>query len=240
MQQADNYPMRSGNSLGHLFVIGLTGGIGSGKSTAATIFESLGAALIDADLIAHQLTASNGGAIDAIRSAFGDEMIGDSGALNRKMMRAKAFSDLSIKIRLEAILHPLIRAEINRQLKAIEVAEMNSLAADTRSENVPVYAVIVLPLLFETSSYFRMLNRILVVDCPESIQIRQVVHRSALAINEVRQIMVTQVPRAVRLQLADDVVSNIGTTETLHAEVRALHIRYRNCASQRAERNADT
>lgn len=210
----------------HLFVVGLTGGIGAGKSTVANLLEALGATVIDADLIAHRLTAPEGEAIAAIRATFGNEMIDDRGALNRRLMREKAFSNPSAKIRLEAILHPLIRAEVGRTLAALEVDGTRLLSTDTRPNHKPIYAVLVLPLLFETSSYVRMLHRILVIDCPESGQIRQVVNRSALAIDEVKRIMASQVPRALRLQLADDILSNTGTSDVLQVAARALHARY--------------
>ena len=213
-----------------ILVIGLTGGIGSGKSTAATCFQRLGAGVIDADLIAHQLTSPAGAAMDSIRAAFGDEMIDKSGALNRQCMRTKAFSNPQIKTQLEAILHPLIRAEINRELGAFHVGGSRVHAADMHSENESTYAIIVLPLLFETGAYYTLLNRLLVIDCPEVAQVNQVVQRSALAVEEIKRIMAAQVTRAVRLQLADDVVCNVGTIESLGKSVRALHLRYSDAA----------
>lgn len=222
----------------HLFVIGLTGGVGSGKSTAANFLETLGATLIDADLIAHRLTAAEGGAIAAIRATFGDEMIDAGGAMNRQLMREKAFTDPSTKARLEAILHPLICIEISRALASLKASGTRSPPNGARPDHGPVYVVLVLPLLFETNSYARMLHRILVIDCAEARQIRQVVQRSALSVDEVRRIMAVQVPRALRLQLADDVVCNMDTTAVLHTAVRALHVRYCAFALQRADRSA--
>ena len=216
--------------------VGLTGGIGSGKSTAATCFQRLGAGVIDADLIAHQLTSPAGAAMNSIRAAFGEEMIDISGALNRQRMRLMAFSDANSKARLEAILHPLIRAEINRELRTLQVSRSCLPAANIRSESAPAYAIIVLPLLFETGAYSRLLNRLLVIDCPEAAQVNQVVQRSALPVEEIKQIMAAQVTRATRLQLADDVVCNIGTIESLHESVRALHLRYIEAAVRHAKR----
>ncbi|HEX9390545.1 MAG TPA: dephospho-CoA kinase [Usitatibacteraceae bacterium] len=229
--QLDGSPM----DINQLLTVGLTGGIGSGKSTVASILGELGAAVIDADLIAHQLTVPDGGAMDEIRLAFGEKFVDARGALNRQLMREKAFGDPSIKARLESILHPRIRVEISRALAAVATEKGIQPTGVGHAERAPVYAVLVLPLLFETNAYTRLLSRVLVVDCPESRQIRQVVHRSAIAVDEVRRIMAAQIPRALRLQLADDILCNTSTTETLQEAAHGLHTHYCALARRRVE-----
>ncbi len=191
-------------------VVGLTGGIGSGKSAAATMFAELGAAVVDADAIAHELTAPGGLAIPAIRSNFGAELIDADGALDRVAMRRLVFADAMAKARLEAILHPLIRAESERRCAA-------GLAAGAP------YAVLVVPLLVESKTYRTRVARVAVVDCAEEIQVARVMARSGLAPDEVRRIMATQAPRAERLAAADDIIENDGDMTALRAQVEALH-----------------
>ena len=170
------------------YVVGLTGGIGSGKSAVAQAFARRGVAIVDSDVIAHALTAAGGAAIPAIREAFGNAMIGPDGALERSRMRERAFSDSSAKQRLEAILHPLIGAESLRQ---------------TIAASAP-YVIQVVPLLVETAMGHERFDRILVVDCDESIQIERVGARSGMDAVEVRRIMATQASRHSRLARADE------------------------------------
>lgn len=191
-------------------VIGLTGGIGSGKSAAADRFAELGAAIVDSDLIAHQLTAPGGGAIEAIRHAFGDAVIGDDGALDRAGMRALVFAQPDARTRLEAILHPMIRAESDRQCQ----------------EAAAPYVMLVVPLLIESGSFRERCQRIAVVDCPEAVQIARVQARSGLSEAQVRAIMAAQVSREARLAAADDVIDNSGDLAALYRQVDGLHQRY--------------
>lgn len=191
-------------------IVGLTGGIGSGKSAAADIFAELGAAVVDADAIAHELTAPGGAAIESIRAAFGDEMIGANGALDRAAMRKRVFADAEAKVRLEAILHPMIRAEADRRI----------------GEARAPYVVLVVPLLVESGSYRQRVQRVAVVDCPEETQVARVMARSGLSTQEARAIMAAQVSRAERLAAADDVIDNGGDLAGLRAQVEALHRRY--------------
>lgn len=191
-------------------IVGLTGGIGSGKSAAADIFAELGAAVVDADAIAHELTAPGGAAIESIRAAFGDEMIGANGALDRAAMRKRVFADAEAKVRLEAILHPMIRAEVDRRI----------------GEARAPYVVLVVPLLVESGSYRQRVQRVAVVDCPEETQVARVMARSGLSTQEARAIMAAQVSRAERLAAADDVIDNGGDLAGLRAQVEALHRRY--------------
>ncbi|MFZ5508904.1 MAG: dephospho-CoA kinase [Pseudomonadota bacterium] len=195
------------------YIVGLTGGIGSGKSAAAERFAELGAAVVDTDAVAHELTRPGGAAMEPIRAAFGETVITPEGALDRGAMRRLVFRDAEAKGRLEAILHPMIRAETDRRARAALTA------------GAP-YIVLVVPLLVESGSYRRRVNRVAVVDCDEQTQVRRVVARSGLTPEEVRAIMATQVSRAQRLAAADDVIDNEGDLAALRAQVDALHRKY--------------
>jgi dephospho-CoA kinase len=199
------------------YTVGLTGGIGSGKSTVARAFEAHGVEVVDADALAHGLTAPGGAAIPALRAAFGDEIIDASGALDRARMRRIAFADASARRRLEAILHPMIRAETDR------------LARSARSP----YLILMIPLLVESGDPRARCDRVLVVDCPEEEQIRRVIARSGLPRADVEAIMATQASRAARLAAADDVVDNAGEPAGIDAQVAMLHRRYLDLASRR-------
>jgi dephospho-CoA kinase len=199
------------------YTVGLTGGIGSGKSTVARAFEAHGVEVVDADALAHGLTAPGGAAIPALRAAFGDEVIDASGALDRARMRRIAFADASARRRLEAILHPMIRAETDR------------LARSARSP----YLILMIPLLVESGDPRARCDRVLVVDCPEEEQIRRVIARSGLPRADVEAIMATQASRAARLAAADDVVDNAGEPAGIDAQVAMLHRRYLDLASRR-------
>lgn len=197
------------------FIVGLTGGIGSGKSAAATLFEEFGAAVVDTDAIAHELTAPGGTAIAPIRAAFGDEAVAPNGALDRAAMRRKVFTDAQAKGRLEAILHPMIRAEADRRSAAARAP----------------YVVLVVPLLVESGGYRSRVQRIAVVDCPEAVQVARVMSRSGLSAEEARAIMAAQVGREARLAVADDVIDNGGELAALRPQIEALHRRYLEMAA---------
>jgi dephospho-CoA kinase len=190
-------------------VIGLTGGIGSGKSTAAGMLAALGAAVVDADEISRELTAAGGAALPALREAFGPAIVPEGGALDRAAMRSLAFSDPAARARLEAILHPLIREESARRLAAA----------------TGPYAVLVVPLLLESGSWAGRVERVVVVDLAEELQVRRTAGRSGLDPQEVRRIMATQWPRWRRLQAADEVLWNGGGMAELAAQCRQLHLR---------------
>lgn len=198
-----------------MFLVGLTGGIGSGKSAAASLFEELGAAVVDTDAIAHELTAPGGAAIESIRNAFGDEVIDARGALDRAAVRRQVFADASAKARLEAILHPMIRAEADRRSAAARAP----------------YVVLVVPLLVESGGYRSRVRRVAVVDCPEEVQVARVMTRSGLSAEEARAIMAAQVSREQRLAVADDVIDNGGDLAALRPQVEALHRRYLEMAA---------
>jgi dephospho-CoA kinase len=204
------------------FVVGLTGGIGSGKSAAADRFAALGAAVVDTDAIAHELTSEGGAAIPAIRAIFGDAAIRADGALDRGAMRAMVFADTSARHKLEALLHPLIRAESDRRVLA---------AADAP------YVVLVVPLLVESGSYQARCDRIAVVDIPEALQIARVMQRSGLSEAQVGAIMAAQATREQRRAIADDLIDNSGDIVALHIQVDSLDSRYRAQASSVARRS---
>jgi dephospho-CoA kinase len=188
--------------------IGLTGGIGSGKSTVAALLQQQGAAVVDTDAIARQLTLRGGAAIEPIRAAFGAEFIGAEGALDRAAMRALAFSDPSAKRRLEAILHPLISTETERQAKRAQAA------------GAIVFDV---PLLVESGRWRARVDKVLVVDCQEATQLRRVVARSGWAAADVQAVIAQQASREQRRASADAVIFNDTITEAqLADEVRAI------------------
>jgi dephospho-CoA kinase len=191
-------------------VVGLTGGIGSGKSAAADEFARLGAAVVDTDAIAHELTETGGSAIPQVERLFGKDAIAASGAMDRRKMRERVFADPAAKKALEALLHPMIRDESRRRIEAAQAP----------------YVVHVVPLLVESPDYRKRVDRVLVVDCPEALQIERVLARSALPQAEVRAIMASQATRAERLAAADDVIDNSGTLDALREQVAALHQRY--------------
>jgi dephospho-CoA kinase len=203
------------------FVVGLTGGIGSGKSAAAERFAALGAAIVDTDVIAHELTAAGGAGIAPIRAAFGAEVLTPEGALDRVAMRRIAFADPAARTRLEAILHPLIRAESETRCRLA-------------SADFP-YVVLVVPLLVESGNYRARVDRVCVVDCPEAIQLERVMARSGLSRTDAQAIMAAQASRAVRLAAADDVIDNTLELVELDAQVAALHEKYREMAKIRQE-----
>ena len=200
------------------YVVGLTGGIGSGKSAAAEEFARLGATVVDTDAIAHELTRAGGAAIPGVRALFGEDCIGADGAMDRAKVRARVFSDAGARQRLEALLHPMIHEESRRRVEAARGA----------------YVVLVVPLLIESGGYRSRVDRVLVVDCPEAAQIERVATRSGLAENEIRRIMESQATRADRAAAADDIIDNGGSLAQLQAQVRVLHARYVELASARA------
>jgi dephospho-CoA kinase len=192
------------------FTVGLTGGIGCGKSSAARMFAECGIQVVDTDAIAHQLTALGGPALAAIRRQFGPDIFASDGSLDRTQLRKRVFSDAQAKTNLEALLHPMIRAEALRQL-----ARCGS-----------PYAVLVVPLLFETGELRDRVQQVLVVDCDERQQIIRAMSRSRLSEAEVRAIMAAQLSRAARLKLADDVLLNDSSFAHLQQQVEALHRKY--------------
>ena len=191
--------------------VGLTGGIGSGKSTVAALFKAHGVTVIDSDTISHQLTQSGGAAITAIRAAFGNSYINADGTLDRPRMRHLVFSDAAAKQQLEGIMHPLIRTQMLAQAK---------------TANSAPYVLLVVPLLFEATGYQALVQRAVVVDCAPATQVARAMRRSGLTEQEVRAIMTQQITRAERLKRADDIIQNDADVDTLRLQVERLHRRY--------------
>jgi dephospho-CoA kinase len=190
-------------------VVGLTGGIGSGKSAAAEEFQRLGATVVDTDAISHTLTGTNGAALPEIERIFGKDFVSPGGALERRKMRELVFSDAKARRALEGLLHPMIREESKRLIKTA----------------TGPYVVHVVPLLVESGEYGRRVDRVLVVDAPEEVQVARVRSRG-LSEAEARSIIRSQAPRAERLAAADDVIENAGTLDALRKQVGALHEKY--------------
>ncbi|HET9463171.1 MAG TPA: dephospho-CoA kinase [Thiobacillus sp.] len=193
-----------------MFTVGLTGGIGSGKSTVADCFAAHGVPVIDTDVIARDLTAPGGAALDAIRAVFGETVIQADGTLDRAALRRRVFADSAARRQLEAILHPRIRQRVEQTLATLTAP----------------YALVVIPLLVETGGYRDVLSRVLVVDCPEDVQVARVMARSGLTHDEIKAILAAQAGRAERLAAADDIIVNTASPEALRGEVAALHQRY--------------
>ncbi|SOD17565.1 dephospho-CoA kinase [Nitrosomonas ureae] len=191
-------------------IVGLAGGIGSGKSTVGQYFVDLGIDVIDTDAIARMLTEPDGLAMNSIKDSFGQTMLAADGSLNREKMRNLIFSDNNYKLALENILHPLILAETLQQV----------------SKALSPYIIIAIPLLFETNDYDKLIQRSLVVDCEEKQQILRTMKRSKLPENQIKAIIATQISRASRLQKADDIIVNNLDIAYLKVQVAQLHKKY--------------
>lgn len=199
------------------YCVGLTGGIGSGKSAAAACFAKLGVPVVDTDVISRQLTAPGGRALPAIQAAFGDEMVHATEGLDRQAMRRRIFADETARRRLENILHPLIWAEAARQL-ALSVAP---------------YTLLVVPLLAENwDSYRALVDTVLVVDCPEGLQIERTAARPHMDERLAKAVIAVQSSREVRMRIATTVLSNQGDLPALCAQVTQLHTRYLETAAR--------
>jgi len=203
------------------YSVGLTGGIGSGKSTVGAEFEKHGITVVDTDAIAHAMTAPGGPAIEAIRAAFGASFIGPDGAMDRARMRERVFENPDERARLEAILHPLIRAETAR------------LAAAAPGP----YVILMIPLLVEAARrdprWRERFERVAVVDCSPQTQVRRVMARNGFDAAAVRRILDAQASRAERLAAADDVIDNDAGPEAIGAQVAQLHALYLQLAAAR-------
>jgi len=197
-------------------VIGLTGGIGSGKSSAADLFAKLGVRIIDTDEISHALSKPPSPALNEITKCFGAEFLCSDGTLNRTLMREFVFSDPLARKKLERIFHPLI---LEQTIKEIDTPTTSS------------YTIIVVPLLFESRSFLELTRYKVVVDCSEELQIARVITRSRLSRQEVIAIMATQTGRQERLRQADDIILNSGTFDQLKEQVAHLHQRYLQLAN---------
>jgi dephospho-CoA kinase len=199
------------------YLVGLTGGIGCGKSTVADMFAALGVRIIDTDLISRQLTQAGGTAVPALRETFGAGVIDAQGALDRVAMRELVFSHPDKKKLLEAILHPLILTQAKQQ---------------AASPTDAPYTLVVVPLLFENRRYSDWLNRVITVDCPEETQIRRTIQRSQLDEAAVRAIMAQQLRREARLTLSDEKILNNGGLDDLKKQVVGMHHRLSALAAE--------
>ena len=199
-----------------MFVVGLTGGIGSGKTVVSSRFARLGAAVIDADLMARALTAPGGQALPAIRAAFGAAVFDPAGELDRRVLRQRVFGDAEARKTLEAIVHPMIRNEVEQAMTGVSGP----------------YALLVVPLMLETGAYRDRVQRLLVVDCPRAVRIERVMARSGLTREEVEAIVATQATDTQRREAADDTIDNAGTLDALDAAVATLHVRYLDLAQR--------
>lgn len=199
------------------YIVGLTGGVGSGKSKVADLFVENGAGLVDTDAIAHELTGPNGTAMPALVAEFGPEVANQLGALDRVAMRQRVFSDPGARARLEGILHPLIRRISTEHCDAAESP----------------YVILAVPLLVESGTYRQRCDRIVVVDCPESLQIKRVMARNGISADEVKAIMAAQATRAQRLAVADDVVTNDADLAKLSLQVGSLHQKYLHLSAEK-------
>ena len=199
-----------------MLVVGLTGGIGSGKSTVAELFAALGVRVIDTDVIARQLVEPGQPALKEIAQFFGPQVIAESGQLDRRAMRDIIFSDPNLRLELEAILHPRIRTAVREQVESI---------------NAP-YCLVVIPLLLETGQQ-KMVDRILVVDASPELQIQRTTLRDETSESAVKAILAEQVERDERLAAADDVIHNEGELATLEQQVQVLHEHYLSLAKNR-------
>ena len=191
-------------------LVGLTGGIGSGKTAVSNALGRLGAGIVDTDLFAHQITTANGVAMPAIQKQFGAEYIDSNGSLDRAKMRALVFAKPEARKALEEITHPLIRQEASKQAKQLV------------AKGVP-YLIFVVPLLVESGSWQGLIDYLVVVDCPEELQITRVMQRSKLARGEVEGILRAQASRKDRLACADIVIENQGSLAELDVAVNQLH-----------------
>ena len=189
--------------------VGLTGGIGCGKSTVTSVFASLNIPVLDADEIAHSLVEKGQPALAQIQQEFGRDILNPDGSLDRKLLKEQIFSDPAQKQKLESILHPLVYQFIQTQLEQL---------------NAP-YCIISIPLLFETGMT-HLVDRILVIDCPVEMQVERVKARDKLSIERILSIIGHQVPRAFRKAKADDLIDNSGTDYRLAEQVKKLHNLY--------------
>ncbi len=198
-----------------MLIIGLTGGIGSGKSTVANMFANLGVPIIDMDRIARDIVAPGQAALKHIVNAFGEELINEDGQLDRQRLRNIIFDSTEKRQQLEAILHPLIRQETEHQLTSVQAP----------------YCIIVIPLLLE-SDQRSLVNRILVVDAPESMQKSRTMQRDGITASQVEKILASQIDRQSRRKAADDIIENSGDLDTLRSQVASLDHQYRLLADK--------
>jgi dephospho-CoA kinase len=198
--------------------IGLTGGVASGKTTVAEMFAALGAGLVDTDVVAREVVQPGSPGLAAVAQQFGPDVITATGELDRQRMRRLVFADRKARTALEGILHPLIRS------RALELV----------AESTAPYVIIAVPLLLETG-FFRLVDRILVVDCPESQQIERLMRRDGSTESEARAMLAAQTDRDSRREAADEIIDNSGPLNATQSQVETLHRRYLELARDCAE-----
>ena len=196
-----------------MYIVGLTGGIGSGKSEAARIFAELGVPIVDVDIISHELTANGQATLKEIADTFGEAVLNDDGNLNRAALRQKVFTDCEARKKLEAILQPAIYN------KAIERLQENASAP---------YQILAIPLLFESDRYLNIINRSLVIDSDKKLQVARASKRDGLLETDIQKIIDVQMPREKRNALADDIILNDGLIEELKEKIKQVHEKYIN------------
>lgn len=194
-----------------MFVVGLTGGIGCGKSEAARIFAKLGVPIVDVDVIARQLTTAGHPVLQEIITAFGPEYLDQDGSLNRAAMREKVFKDIAARKDLEGIMHPAIYEQALKEMEAHKDAP---------------YQILAISLLFENNRYKNDVTRSLVIDCDEALQVERTMKRSGLSEEVVRGIMAAQVSRETRRKMAHDLIENNGTIDELRQKIEEIHKKY--------------
>lgn len=200
-----------------MLIIGLTGGIGSGKSEVSRLFSELGVPIVDVDVISHQLTAKGQSTLKAIANQFGTIVLNKDGSLNRERLREIVFNKPEARHALEAIMHPAIYEEA--------MIELN------RNKAIP-YQILVVPLLFESTRYQKLINHSLVIDCDSATQIDRASKRDGSSKSQIEKIIAAQIPRETRNQLADDIITNNGSLDDLKEKVIQLNDKYRNtCAA---------
>ena len=200
-----------------MLIVGLTGGIASGKTTVSDLFAELGVPVVDADIAARRVVEPGQPALAELTQAFGDDLLTDAGTLDRARLREKAFADPGLRQRLEAILHPRIRERMEA-----EIADCDG-----------PYAIMAVPLLVEGDLLYRV-HRVLVVDVPEEVQIQRLMQRDGSSREQARAILQAQSPRDMRLQHADDIVDNTGAVDDLRRRIADLHKHYQAIAAGHA------
>jgi dephospho-CoA kinase len=200
-----------------VFIVGLTGGIGCGKSEVSRLFSELGVPIVDVDVISHQLTAKGQSTLQAIANQLGTIVLNKDGSLNRERLREIVFNNTEARYALEAIMHPAIYEEA--------MIELN------RNKAIP-YQILVVPLLFESTRYQKLINHSLVIDCDSATQIDRASKRDGSSKSQIEKIIAAQIPRETRNQLADDIITNNGSLDDLKEKVIQLNDKYRNtCAA---------
>ncbi|HEY8518453.1 MAG TPA: dephospho-CoA kinase [Gammaproteobacteria bacterium] len=203
-----------------MLTVGLTGGVASGKSAVTGMFAKRGVPIVDTDLIAREVVAPGEPGLTAVREAFGEEVLTATGELDRRKLREIVFADEAQRRRLEGILHPLIRARTLERLRSLEAP----------------YAIVAVPLLVETG-FGKLVDRVLVVDCPEEVQLARLMARDSLTREQATAMIRAQTDRATRLAAADDVIDNGGDLVVTERQVEQLHRKYLELARDRSARN---